>query len=30
VLLVMHAGILQQHIILARKLKALDALFAAS
>jgi hypothetical protein len=30
VLLAMHAGVLQQHIILARKLKALDALFAAS
>ncbi|WP_439542567.1 pentapeptide repeat-containing protein [Hyphomicrobium sp.] len=29
VLLAMHAGVLQQHIILARKLKALDALFAA-
>lgn len=28
VLLVMHAGVLQQHIILARKLRALDAGFA--
>lgn len=30
VLLAMQAGVLQQHIILARKLKALDALFAAN